>query len=91
MQKELSALVKTGDDLDDYQVILYNYLFTTELSFPIMHIEIKENSFILHVVPDDLKVKQIRLIDDAFDKFELVFLSNSPEKLMRLKFIYDGE
>ena len=91
LQNELIDLVKIGNKLDDYQIILYNYLFTKELDFPTLHIEIKENHFILYVVPDDLSVKHLRLIDDTFDKFELTFLENSQENSIRLKFTYKGE
>lgn len=90
LQKELIDVVRFDVEVDDYKVILYNYLFTQELDFPVLHFEKEDDSFILHVLPDDLQVRQLRLIDDAFDEFELVFMPVC-ENLMRLKFVYRGE
>lgn len=80
-------MIQSGRGIDDYEIILYTHLFTHELDFPSLHIEIKEDSFILHVLPDDLKVSHLKIIDDLFDKFELVFLKNSRKNLLRIKFI----
>lgn len=90
LQKELIEVVKFDVEVDDYKVILYNYLFTQELDFPVLHFEKEENSFIIHVLPDDLEVKHLRLIDDAFDEFELVFLPVF-ENLIRIKLVYNGD
>lgn len=83
--------MKFDVEVDDYKIILYNHLFTNELDFPVLHFEKDDNSFILHVLPDDLEVKQLRLIDDAFDEFELIFVPVSQNNLIRLKFIYVGD
>ncbi len=38
-----------------------------------------------------MEVKQLKLIDDAFDKFKLIFASVSEKNLIRLKLSYDDE
>ena len=77
-------------EIDDYKIILYNHLFTHELDLPVLHFEKDENSFVIYILPDDLELKHLRLIDDAFDEFELVFMPIQ-NKLIRLKFILKGD
>lgn len=67
---------------------MYKYLFISELKVPLQEdlgIEIKEDSFILYIIPDDLKLSLLRKVDEAFDKFDVTFMPNS-YNLVKLKF-----
>ena len=40
-------------------------------------VEISEDSFILYIIPDDLKFTSLANLVEAFDKFEVTFMPNS--------------
>ena len=90
LQKDLIDIIEEDIELDDYKVILYNYLFTKELDFPVLHIERDNNYFIIHVLPDDLSISDLASINEVFDRFNIMFLPNS-ENLIRLKFILKND
>ena len=90
MQIELIEVIGTGTEIDDVKEILYNHLFTHELNLPVLHIEKVDNSFILQVLPDDLELKHLRVIDDVFDRFDIVFMP-CQDTMLRLKFVYRGD
>ena len=50
-----------------------------------MDVEITEDSFILYMIPDDLRLSLLRKLDDAFERFEISFLPNS-YNLLKLRF-----
>ena len=83
-------VIKTDADIDDIKEVLYNHLFTHELDLPVLHFEKDDNSFILEVLPDDLKLNHLTEIDEIFDKFEIVFMP-SKDTMIRLKFILKGD
>ena len=67
---------------------MYKYLFISELKVPLQEdlgIQIEEDSFILYIIPDDLRLSLLRKIDDVFDKFNVTFMPN-PYNLIKLKF-----
>ena len=69
-------------------MIVYKYVFISELKVPLLEdldVEITEDSFILHIIPDDLKLSLLRKLDDVFDKFEISFLPNS-YNILKLRF-----
>lgn len=74
--------------LGDYELIVYKYIFITELKIPLMEdlgVEITEDGFIIYVIPNDLKFSLLRKLDDAFDRFELEFMPNEYD-IIKLKF-----
>ena len=84
----MENIIKSNVEVNDYQLIMYKYIFISELKVPLQEdlgIQIEEGSFILYVIPDDLKLSILRKIDDAFDKFNVTFMPNS-YNLIKLKF-----
>ena len=79
LQEELADIIECNLEVNDYQLIMYKYLFISELKVPLLEdlgVEIREDSFILYIIPDDLEFKLLRYLDDAFDKFEISFEPN---------------
>lgn len=75
--------------MNEYELIVYKYVFISELKIPLLEdlgVEIDDNSFILYIIPDDLKFETLKRIDDIFDKFELIFMPNQ-YNLLKLKFL----
>ena len=88
LQDELVDILKSKKQVNDYELIVYKYLFISELNVPVFEelgVEIKDDSFVLYVIPDDLEFSLLRDLDDAFDKFTITFLPNS-YNLLKLKF-----
>ena len=88
LQDELVDILKSKKQVNDYELIVYKYLFISELNvavFEELGVEIKDDSFVLYVIPDDLEFSLLRDLDDAFDKFTVTFLPNS-YNLLKLKF-----
>lgn len=88
LQEELVDIIKSNRDLDDYEIIVYKYVFISELGIPLLEdlgVKITEDSFILYIIPDDLEFSLLRNLDDAFDKFTITFLPNSYH-ILKLKF-----
>ena len=68
-------------------------MFISELKIPLLEdlgVEITEDSFILYIIPDDLKFSVLRKLDDVFDKFTLSFMPNK-YNIIKLKFSLDGD
>lgn len=89
IQNELIDIINSNKELNDYELIVYKYVFITELKIPLLDdfgIEITEDSFILYIIPDDMKFSLLRKLDDAFNKFELSFMPN-PYNVIKLKFM----
>ncbi|MBR3140595.1 MAG: hypothetical protein IKF11_06990 [Methanobrevibacter sp.] len=53
-------------------------------------VEIDDGSFILYIIPDDLKFNTLKRLDESFDKFELIFMPNQ-YNLLKLKFVIKGD
>jgi hypothetical protein len=88
LQDELVDILKSEKAVNDYELIVYKYVFISELDIPLFEdlgVEINEDSFVLYIIPDDLQFSQLRDLDDAFDKFTLTFLPNS-YNLLKLNF-----
>ena len=88
LQDELVDIIKSGIDVNDYQLIMYKYIFISELKVPLFEdigVEICDDSFVLYVIPDDLEFDLLRKLDDAFDKFKVTFMPN-PYNLIKLRF-----
>lgn len=88
LQKDLVEIIKNNKEINDYELIVYKYIFISELKIPLLEdfgVEITEDSFILFIVPDNLEFKLLRKLDDAFDKFELSFMPNK-YNIIKLKF-----
>lgn len=88
LQEELIDVIKSNKELNDYEIIVYKYVFISELGIPLLEdlgVEITEDSFILYIIPDDLEFDLLRNLDDAFDRFEITFLPNS-YNILKLKF-----
>ena len=88
LQSELEDIIRNRKEVNEYELIVYKYLFITELKIPVhedLGVEIVEDSFLLHLIPDDLEFEVIRRLDDAFDSFRITFMPND-YKLIKLKF-----
>lgn len=88
LQDELVDILKSEKEVNDYELIVYKYVFISELGIPLFEdlgVEINEDSFVLYIIPDDLQFAQLRDLDDAFDKFTITFLPNS-YNLLKLNF-----
>lgn len=79
LQSELVEIIKDNKEVNDYELIVYKYVFISELKIPLFEelgFELTEDSFILYIIPDDLEFSVIRRLDDAFDRFKLTFMPN---------------
>lgn len=88
IQLELAEIIQNNKELNEYELIVYKYVFISELNVPLLEdldIEISQDSFILHVIPDDLEFGLLRKLDDNFDKFRISFLPNN-YNVIKLKF-----
>ena len=88
LQDELVDIIKSEKAVNDYELIVYKYVFISELGIPLFEdlgVEVNEDSFVLYIIPDDLQFAQLRDLDDAFDKFTITFLPNS-YNLLKLNF-----
>ena len=88
LQEELIEIIKSNKELNDYEIIVYKYVFISELGIPLLEdlgVEITEDSFILYIIPDDLEFEVVRRLDDAFDLFKLTFMPND-YNLIKIKF-----
>ena len=93
LQEELTGIIVGGADVNEYELIVYKYVFISELKVPVVEelgIEIAEDSFILYLIPDDLEFSLLRKLDDAFDRFKLVFMPNE-YNVIKLRFTYIGD
>lgn len=89
LQDELIDVISNDNPVNDYELIVYKYVFISELNIPVVEdlgIEILEDAFVMYMIPDGLKVSLLAKLDDAFDKFELVFMPNS-YGVIKLKFL----
>ena len=89
LQDELIDVISNDNLVNDYELIVYKYVFISELNIPVVEdlgIEILEDAFVMYMIPDGLKVSLLAKLDDAFDKFELVFMPNS-YGVIKLKFL----
>lgn len=88
LQEELMEIIKNDEDVNEYQLITFKYIFISELKIPLLEdlgIEINENSFSLYIIPDDLKLNVLTKLDNVFDKFQVSFKPNS-YNLLKLNF-----
>jgi hypothetical protein len=93
LQDELADIIVSGRQVDDYGLIVYKYVFISELKIPVVEdlgVEITEDSFILNLIPDDLEFSILRKLDDVFDRFQITFMPNS-YNIIKLKFKYVGD
>ncbi len=93
LQDELADIILSGRQVDDYGLIVYKYVFISELKIPVVEdlgVEITEDSFILNLIPDDLEFSILRKLDDVFDRFQIMFMPNS-YNIIKLKFKYVGD
>lgn len=92
LQDDLVDIIQNNTEVNDYELIVYKYIFISELKFPLLDeldIEIAEDYFVLYVIPDDLEFGFLRKIDDVFDRFEITFMPNS-YGLIKMKFTLNG-
>lgn len=88
LQDELIDIIENETEINDYELIVYKYLFISELGIPLLEdigIEICEDSFVLYIIPDDLEFELLRKLVDAFDRFKVTFMANS-YNILKLRF-----
>lgn len=89
LQEELAEIIEKGIDVNDYELIVYKYLFITELGIPVhedLGIEIAEDSFSLYIIPDDLRFDVLKELVGQFDRFDVRFKAN-PYNIIKLEFV----
>ena len=89
LQDELVEIIRGDRQVNEYELIVFKYVFSSELEIPLLEelpVEVDEDSFSIYVIPDGLPFKKLRLLDDSFDKFDLMFMPNS-YNLIKLKFV----
>ena len=88
LQEELADIIKNDKEVNDYELIVYKYVFISELKIPLLEdlgIEIEDNFFVLYIIPDDLEFDLLRKLDDVFDRFKVTFMPND-YNILKLKF-----
>ena len=88
LQDELAQVIKSKKQANEYELIVYKYVFITELEIPVhdeFELEITDDSFSLHLNPDGLKLSLLEELDKAFDRFTITFMPNS-YGLLKLNF-----
>lgn len=93
LQEELADIIKANKEVNDYELIVYKYIFISELKIPLLEdlgVEITEDAFILYVIPDDLKFSCLRQLDDVFDRFEMSFMANE-YNILKIKFLLEDD
>lgn len=93
LQDELIDIIINKKEVNDYELIVYKYIFISELKIPLLEdlgVEIEDDSFMLHIIPDGLEFSLLRKLDDAFDKFAITFMPNS-YNIIKLKFRFNGD
>ena len=88
LQDELVGIIENESEINDYELIVYKYLFMSELGIPLLEdigIEICEDSFVLYIIPDDLEFELLRKLVDAFDRFKVTFMANR-YNILKLRF-----
>lgn len=88
LKEELKDILQFKKEVNEYELIVYKYVFITELKIPLhedLGVEIEEDSFILYIIPDDLEFDLLKKLSDAFTEFKITFMPNS-YNLIKLKF-----
>ncbi|WP_407376216.1 hypothetical protein [Methanobrevibacter sp.] len=88
LQNELADVILAKKEINDYELIVYKYVFISELKIPLQEdfgFEMDDGSFILYVIPDNLKFTVLKSLDDVFTRFELSFMANE-YGLLKVKF-----
>lgn len=89
LQEELSSIIESNKELNEYELIVYKYVFISELKIPLFEdlgVEIADDGFVLYIIPDNLQFNLLRRLDEAFDKFKIEFMPND-YNIIKLKFL----
>lgn len=89
LQEELVDIIKNGKETNDYELIVFKYVFISELEIPLvedLNFEIVDDGFVVHIIPDNLKFDLLVRLNNVFDKFEIMFMPNS-YNVLKLKFV----
>lgn len=89
LQIELADIISNSKHVNDYELIVYKYLFISELDVPLQEdfgFEMDDGSFILYVIPDGLEFGVLKKLDDVFNRFELSFMPGE-RNLIKLRFL----
>ena len=88
LQDEIIDIIESEKDLNEYELIVFKYVFISELKIPVhdeLGVILMDDSFILYLIPDDLEFNLLRDLDDVFSRFKITFMPNS-YGLIKLKF-----
>lgn len=88
LKEELIDIIKNKKEINDYELIVYKYLFINELNIPLheeLGVEISDDSFILYIIPDNLELALLEKLSHVFDEFRITFMPN-PYNLIKLSF-----
>ena len=88
LKEELTDILQSKKEVNEYELIVYKYVFISELKIPLhedLGVEIEDDSFILYIIPDDLEFNLLKDLSEAFSEFRITFMPNS-YNLIKLKF-----
>lgn len=84
----MASVIQNKKQINEYELIVYKYMFISELGMPLFdekEIEIDSDSFTVHMIPDALEFDRLRKLDDAFYRFDLIFMPNV-YNLLKIRF-----
>ena len=88
LKEELTGIIESEKELNEYELIVFKYVFITELKIPLFEdigIEITEDSFILYIIPDDLEFDILKKLSEVFCEFRITFMPNQ-YNIIKLRF-----
>ena len=89
LQDELTEIIQSDAEVNEYELIVFKYVFISELKIPLLEdfgIEITEDSFVLYIIPEDLEFSLLEKLVNAFDKFKARFKANN-YNIIKLEFV----
>ena len=89
IQDELAEIIGNDVIVSEYELIVYKYLFISELGIPLLEdldVVVTDNSFILYVIPDDLEFNVLEKLVNTFDMFKARFKAND-YNIIKLEFV----
>ena len=89
LQDELTEIIQSDAEVNEYELIVFKYVFISELKIPLLEdfgIEITEDSFVLYIIPEDLEFSLLEKLVNAIDKFKARFKANN-YNIIKLEFV----
>ena len=68
LQDEMVDIIKSKKNVNEYELIVFKYLFISELKIPVhdeLGVKLIDDSFILYIIPDYLEFNLLRDLDGS--------------------------